>query len=77
MLRKKLKMHVVLERTHTVDKRVKVKTGSLTLATTSKEEAIKRALEYAADPQVRIFGDTGMCDGKYTVRVLTIDGEPV
>lgn len=69
-------MHVKLERTHTLNGLITKEEDGIHLDG-SIPDVIKQALEYSSDSQIGMFGDTGMDDGEYRVKVISIDDKPV
>lgn len=70
-------MKLTLERIHVMSDKEIRKVRDLNLNMTNLEEAIKEALFLAGSSQVKLFGDTGMIEGKYTINVTHIDDVPI
>lgn len=63
---------VEIERTRTCDGKTYHKQNTIEVNAETEEAAKIEALDLACDPQIRMFGDTGMASGSYQVRVVQI-----
>jgi len=70
------KAKVKLERKHTCDGDVTIARASVTICNPlSMEDVARESLDMGLSAQASVFGDTGMDDGEYEVRIMSINFE--